>query len=155
MVGQQIWTDFDPPDWLAGGGLLNRTGKLVAVHGQHSGFGGTISNQLINVWSFIGRLRAGEIWGRWGRGSGPVTGMTLMTSPDGVTIRSLAAGVSAAAAGLQPGDAILRIDGKPVQVLDDAVQAVAEKDPGATISVEFRRAGNTATATVVLSPRTP
>jgi S1-C subfamily serine protease len=40
-------------------------------------------------------------------------------------------------------------------VLDDVTQAVAEKDPGAAISVEFRRGGSVGTVNVGLSPRTP
>lgn len=155
LVGPQVWTDFDPPEWTAGGGLLNRSGKLVGVHVRHSGFGGTICSQLANAWSFVGRLRNSEVWGRWARGSAPVTGATLMTSPDGLKIRALASGASAASAGLQVGDVIVRIDGKPVQVLDDVTQAVAEQDPGAAISVEFRRAGGGGTANLALSPRTP
>lgn len=155
LVGPQVWTDFDPPEWTAGGGLLNRYGKLVGVHVQHSGFGGTISSQLANAWSFVGRLRNGEVWGRWARGSAPVTGATLMTSPGGLKIRSLANGASAASAGLQVGDVIVRIDGKIMHVLDDVSQTLAEKDPGAAISVEFRRADGGGTVNVALSPRMP
>ncbi len=155
LVGQQLWTDFDPPEWTAGGGLLNRAGKLVGVHAQRSGFGGAVSSQLANASSFVGRLKNGEVWGRWLRGSSPVTGAALMTSPGGLEIRAVAGGSPAAGAGLQPGDVVVRIDGKPIQVLEDASQAVAEKDPGAAISVEFRRAGSGGTVNVGLSPRTP
>lgn len=155
LVGQQLWTDFDPPAWTTGGGLLNRYGKLVGVHAQRSGFGGAIYSQLANAWSLIGRLKNGEVWGRWLRGSSPVTGAELMTAPDGVRVRAAAGGTPAASAGLQPGDIIVRIDGKPIQVLDDASQAVAEKDPGAAVSVEFRRAGTGGTVNLGLSPRTP
>jgi len=155
LVGPQLWSDVDPPEWKAGGGLLNRSGKLVGVHSQRSGFGGAVYSQLANVSSFLGRLRNGEVWGRWLRGSAPVTGATLMTSPEGLKIRAVAAGSPAAGAGLQPSDIVVRIDGKPVQVPDDVTQAAAEKDPGAAVSVEFRRAGNVGTVNVGLAPRTP
>lgn len=78
-----------------------------------------------------------------------------MTSPEGLKIRAVAASSPAAGAGLQPGDIVVRIDGKPVQVPDDVTQAAAEKDPGAAVSVEFRRAGSAGTVNVGLSPRTP
>jgi serine protease Do len=155
MTGQQLWTDFDPPDWTAGGGLLNRWGKLVGVHAGRSSFGGAVYGQLANAQSFLGRLKNGEVWGRWLRGSSPVTGAALTTSPDGLKILSLTSGSSAAQAGLQPGDVVVRIDGKPSQVPDDLYQAVAEKDPGAALSVEFRRNGNAGTVNVALPPRTP
>jgi S1-C subfamily serine protease len=155
MIGQQLWTDFDPPDWIAGGGLLNRSGKLVGVHAGRSSFGGAVYGQLTNAQSFLGRLKNGEVWGRWLRGSSPVTGAALTTSPDGLKILSLASGSSAAQAGLQLGDVVVRIDGKPSQVPDDLYQALAEKDPGAALSVEFRRSANAGTVNVALSPRTP
>ena len=69
LVGQQLWTDFDPPDWTAGGGLLNRYGKLVGVHAQRSGFGGAVYSQLTNASEFrrplekrrsLGPLAAGQ-----------------------------------------------------------------------------------------------
>ncbi len=155
LVGPQLWTDVDPPEWTAGGGLLNRSGELVGVQTQRSGFGGAVFSQLANAWGFVGRLRNGEVWGRWLRGSAPVTGATLTTSPAGLKIRAVAAGSPAAGAGLQPGDLVVRIDGKPVHVLGDVAQAVAEKDAGAAISVEFRRGGSVGTVNVGLSPRTP
>lgn len=155
MIGQPLWTDFDPPDWIAGGGLLNRYGKLVGVHAGRSSFGGAVYGQLTNAPSFLGRLKNGEVWGRWLRGSSPVTGADLTTSPEGLKIVSLASGSSAAQAGLQPGDVVVRMDGKPSQVPDDLYQAVAEKDPGGALSVEFRRSGNSGTVNVALSPRTP
>jgi len=154
-VGLQVWTDAEPPEGLAGGGLLNRKGKLVGVHAQRSNFGGAVYSQLANAWSFVGRLRNGEVWGRWLRGSAPATGATLMTSSEGLQIRAVVAGSPAAAAGLQPGDAVVRVDGKPVQTLEDAAQAVAEKDPGATVGVEYHRNGSGGTANVGLSPRVP
>ena len=155
MVGQQLWTDFDPPEWTAGCGLLNRWGKLVGVQAGRSSFGGAVYGQLINAQSILGRLKNGEVWGRWLRGSSPVTGAVLTSSPDGLKVLSLAGNSSAAQAGLQPGDIVVRIDGKPSQVSDDQYQAVAEKDAGGALSIEFRRGGNTGTVNVPLSPRTP
>ncbi len=155
VVGQQVWTDFDPPDWTAGGGLLNRWGKLVGVHAGRSRFGGAVFGQLTNAQSFLGRLKNGEVWGRWLRGSSPVTGAVLTATPDGLKVLSLSDNSSAAKAGLQPGDIVVRIGGKPSQVPDDWYQAGAEKDAGAALSVEFRRNGTTATVPVALSPLTP
>jgi S1-C subfamily serine protease len=155
IVGQQLWTDFDPPDGTAGGGLLNRWGKLVGVHAGRSRFGGAVYGQLTNAQSFLGRLKNGEVWGRWLRGSSPVTGAVLTSSPDGLKILSLADKSPAAQAGLQPGDIVVRIDGKPSQVPDDLYQAVAEKDSGAALPIEFRRSGNAGTVNVPLSPRIP
>jgi len=155
LVGQQCWTDFDPAAWTAGGGLLNRYGKLVGVHAARSRFGGAIYGPLANVQAFLGRLKNGEAWGRWPRGSTPETGLELTSSAAGLQVQSLVPNSSAVQAGLQPGDILVRIDGKPVQVPDDLYQAVAEKEPSAAVSIEFRRSGSTGTVNVALSPRTP
>jgi S1-C subfamily serine protease len=38
---------------------------------------------------------------------------------------------------------------------DDLYQAIAEKDPGATIRIEFRRGSGGGTINIGLSPHTP
>jgi S1-C subfamily serine protease len=155
LVGAQLWTDVASPNGLPGTGLTNRWGKLVGVHAGRSNFGGALYGVLINAQAFVGRLRNGEVWGRWLRAASPATGLTLTTSSDGLKIHAVAADSPAASSGLQPGDIIVRIDGKPAQVPDDLVQAVAEKNPGATISIEFRRAPGGGTVNVGLSPPRP
>jgi S1-C subfamily serine protease len=67
----------------------------------------------------------------------------------------VAPGSSAAGQGLQPADLITRVDGRPVLMSDDVWQAQAEKDPGATVDLEYRRGTQTSTARIYLAPRLP
>jgi len=155
LVGVQLWTDEASPGGLPGSGLLNRWGKLVGIHAGRSSFGGVIYGVLPNAQNLLGRLRSDEVWGRWLRAATPATGIVLATSPDGLKVHAVAAGSTAASSDLQAGDIITQIDGKPAQMPDDLYQAIAEKDPGATIRIEFRRGSGGGTINIGLSPHTP
>jgi serine protease Do len=155
VVGSNVWTDFDPADWSAGGVLLNRYGRLVAVHTHRSRFGGAIHSLLASARPTIDRMRNGEFWGRWSAETTPASGLTLRTTGQGCQATAVAPGSSAAGQGLQPADLITRVDGRPVLMSDDVWQAQAEKDPGATVDLEYRRGTQTSTARIYLAPRLP
>jgi S1-C subfamily serine protease len=62
-------------------------------------------------------------------------------SMQGVLIRQVAAGSPAEDAGLSSGDAIAAVDGEPVQGPQDLVDAVAEREPGATLTLTVYQGG--------------
>lgn len=57
----------------------------------------------------------------------------------GVVVRRVEAGSSAESAGIEPGDAILEVDGEPIDSLSDLRVTVARKEPGATVDVVVAR----------------
>lgn len=69
----------------------------------------------------------------------------------GVRITSVDASGPAAAAGLRAGDVVTRIDSHPVEQPHDLIAMVRRYDPGKTVTIVYRRGGNTQTATVVLA----
>ena len=64
-----VWTDFEPEEWLAGGPLLDQSGRLVAVQVSRSQFGGINCTRLQEAWNHLGRMRTGEVFGTWPAGS--------------------------------------------------------------------------------------
>jgi hypothetical protein len=154
-VGTTVWTDFDPSDWSAGGVLLNRYGRLMAVHTHRSRFGGAVHSLLASARPMIDRMRNGEFWGRWSSETAPALGLALRTTAQGCQVAEVTPGSSAAGQGLQPADVVTRADGRPVLMADDVWQAIAEKDPGATVDLEYRRGAQTSTARIYLAPKLP
>jgi putative serine protease PepD len=74
----------------------------------------------------------------------------------GARVQEITDGSPAHEAGLRAGsegDVIVSIDGESVSGPDDVVAAVAAKQPGETIEVEYLRDGERETASVKLSER--
>ncbi|MCZ7527427.1 MAG: S1C family serine protease [Acidimicrobiia bacterium] len=69
---------------------------------------------------------------------------------DGAEVRSVARGGPAAAAGLAPGDVVLRVGGDAVTSTADLLVAVRARRPGDVVPVTFRRDGTEAVTTAVL-----
>jgi S1-C subfamily serine protease len=82
-------------------------------------------------------------------------GVMLDGSPDtgadtaGARVRSVMPGSPAAAAGLQQGDVISKVNGTAVDGARKLMQLAHGIQPGDTVRVEYRRAGQTKTATLV------
>jgi putative serine protease PepD len=72
---------------------------------------------------------------------------------DGLYIQSVTPGGSAAAAGLQPGDVVTKIDGKQADRTDVLNTLLLTKKAGDTVSVTYVRDAKTTTVTATLVPR--
>ena len=71
--------------------------------------------------------------------------------PEGLYVQAVTPGGPAAAAGLRPGDVITKIDGEPATSNIQLQELTLTKNPGDTVSIEYSRAGQSATATVTLA----
>jgi putative serine protease PepD len=69
----------------------------------------------------------------------------------GVRLDTIEPGGPAAAAGLQVGDVVLKIDGKPLEEPADLIALVRKYAPGAVVTVEYRRGSASQTASVTLA----
>jgi membrane-associated protease RseP (regulator of RpoE activity) len=67
-------------------------------------------------------------------------------------VMSVQADSPAAAAGLEAGDAIIKLDGAAVESKDDLIAALAELSPGDDISLQVQRGDETLTIEVTLAP---
>jgi serine protease Do len=64
-----------------------------------------------------------------------------LEKPRGALVNSVEAGSPAAKAGLQTGDVILAVDGKPVESSADLPRVVGETKPGGTLALQVWRKG--------------
>ncbi|WFE26526.1 trypsin-like peptidase domain-containing protein [Solwaraspora sp. WMMD791] len=69
----------------------------------------------------------------------------------GVRLSDVVDGGPAAAAGLQAGDVVLRIDGRPLDQATDLIALVRKYPPGAVVAVDYRRGTENRSASVTLA----
>jgi S1-C subfamily serine protease len=85
------------------------------------------------------------------RTSGPGTGLGLVGGEDaGVVVSTVAPGGPCAAAGLEPSDVILAVDGQPVERMPDLVRWLRARSPGDVAELTVRRAGADTSVRVTL-----
>lgn len=153
LLPDSLWTDFDLADAAGGGPLLNAAAKLVAVHTRRSSFGGFLYSRLAPLPALLPRLKNGEVWGAWQLGTGPLVGVVITTTAEGCKVIEVMPDQSAGRVGIQVGDYFRKVNGRPVLMLDDVYQALADKDPGQEVDVEYTRGAETRQARLQLSPR--
>ncbi len=149
----------------SGGPLVNLRGELVGINtailsrsGTSAGIGFAIPVSLARpvMESIIenGSVRRGFV----GAAVGDVNADTIkefdLKANTGALISSVVDGQPAAKAGLQPGDVVVKIDGKPITSGAQMKNMVASKAPGASVNMEVNRGGQMLNITVKLEERT-
>nr|WP_315851228.1 trypsin-like peptidase domain-containing protein [Adhaeretor mobilis] len=137
----------------SGGPLFNMRGELVGIH---SSIGPRVTHNFHvattgfeNSWD---RLLAGEVWG--GHLSDemlanrPVIGVSGRTIQGRCVVVKSIAGLPAAKAGIEDGDVITAIDGKPIDTFEELSRIVFFQDPGATVKITYERNGVNRTVSV-------
>ena len=159
-----IQTDATINPGNSGGALVDTEGRLVGVNtliysqsGGSEGIGfAAPSNIVRNVFSQIrqyGRVRRGEI------GVNPQTITPLLaeamglTFDAGVVLADVMPGSPAAQAGLEPGDVVLTLDGKPMENGRQFRINVYTRGIGEPVAIAVRRGERTLTARVPVAER--
>jgi S1-C subfamily serine protease len=152
-----LWTDCDLPDWSAGGVLVHPDGQIVGLHTRRSNFGGFVYARMVRgeLDPYLQRMRNGEVWGAWPPGDRPDLGLNASVVPQGLKIDEIVPGQPAANAGLLPGDVLTRLEDHPLATPEDLSAQLAERDPGATLTLEYLRGDKPLKTTVILASRMP
>jgi Do/DeqQ family serine protease len=152
-VSSYIQTDAAINPGNSGGALVNMDGDLIGVNsmiltrsGGSQGVGfavpGPVVRQVVET-----ALGGGKVVARpWLGVSGqPVTGEIAkslgLDRPEGVLLAGVYPGSAAARAGLQQGDAILQVDGQPVNDEGSLNYRVGTHKPGDTVTLSYQRGG--------------
>ena len=156
-----IQTDVAINPGNSGGPLINMRGEVVGINSQiysrSGGFMGTsFSIPMDEAVRVVEQLRSqGRVSrGRIGVGIAPVSKELAeslgLPKAQGALVTSVEAGAPADKAGVEPGDIILRFNGKPIEKSIDLPRIVGEIKPGtkATVTVQRRGANKELNVTV-------
>jgi Do/DeqQ family serine protease len=161
-VSSYIQTDAAINPGNSGGALVDMDGDLIGVNsmiltrsGGSQGVGfavpGPVVRQVVDT-----ALGGGKVVARpWLGVSGqPVTGDIAkslgLDRPEGVLLAGVYPGSAAARAGLQQGDAVLQVDGQPVNDEGSLNYRIGTRRPGDTVTLIYQRGGGPRTAKVTV-----
>jgi S1-C subfamily serine protease len=146
-IDSVIQTDAPINPGNSGGPLLDETGRVMGVNSQIATAGGSQGNVGIGfavpsntVREVVPRLKAGDKIARPWLGV-ETSDPTDPAAPPGAEVQSVTSGGPADAAGVQPGDVIIEIDGQQVSDSSDVSRLINGKNPGDHVDLHVDRAG--------------
>ncbi|MBA3263234.1 MAG: trypsin-like peptidase domain-containing protein [Thermoleophilaceae bacterium] len=176
-ISDVIQTDASINPGNSGGPLLDAQGKVIGINSQIATGGGQgsvgigFAVPIDTAKQELPKLRAGKEIKRayLGVSMADVTAQVAkqldLPVDEGALVQTVTKGSPAAKAGLHAGeggqagqlakggDVILAVDGERVASAGDVVDAVASKQPGDTVELEYYRGQDKRTATVTLGER--
>jgi S1-C subfamily serine protease len=171
-ISDVIQTDASINPGNSGGPLLDARGRVIGINSQIATGGGQgsvgigFAVPIDTAKQELPKLREGKEIKRayLGVTMGDVTDQIAkaldLPVESGALVTSVTPGTPAAKAGLRAGaasgkggDVIVAVDGEQVTGADDVVSAVAEKQPGDSITIEYYRGKDKRTTTVKLGER--
>ena len=146
-IDSVIQTDAPINPGNSGGPLLDETGRVMGVNSQIATAGGSQGNVGIGfavpsntVREVIPRLKSGDKIARPWLGV-ETSDPTDPAAPAGAEVQNVTGGGPADAAGIQPGDVIIEIDGQQVADSSDVSRLINGKKPGDHVDLRIDRAG--------------
>jgi serine protease Do len=144
----------------SGGALVNVLGELIGINTAIVGGANTIGfaipiDRARRVVDEL--LHYGEVKSVWLGLRGTTVGLgnaRPQSRGQGLRVRSVYPNSPAARAGLEPGDIVVSIDGRPIEGREDFDTALASTGTGRTLTLGFRREGQDRTVRLT-TERTP
>jgi putative serine protease PepD len=151
-ITDSIQTDAAINHGNSGGPLLDLSGKVIGVNAQiesnsggNDGVGFAIPSNTVK--SIVSQLISS------GNVEHAYLGVGIENASGGVRLTNVRSGTPAEDAGLEVGDVITAIDGKPVDDASELSSAIDAKRPNETVELTYTRDGETKSATVTLAER--
>ena len=145
-----IQTDVAVNPGNSGGPLFNMRGEVVGINSQiYSRTGGfmglsfaipiDVANDIAKQLRTTGKVTRGRIGVVIQSISKELADGFGLPRPQGALVNSVEKGGPAEKAGVEPGDVILRFDGKPVNTSEDLPRIVGATRPGAKVAMQIWR----------------
>ena len=160
-----IQTDAAINPGNSGGPLVDMAGQVVgmntAIYTQSMGSQGVgfamPANTIASVYNMLigpdHKVTRGSIGIQFQSAQSSAVSRMYGFSNGGVLVGAVTPGGGAAKAGIQPGDAITSIDGRPIKDGDDLVADISARKVGSSVKVGYLRGGKQDSATVVIGDR--
>ncbi|HNT39814.1 MAG TPA: DegQ family serine endoprotease [Rubrivivax sp.] len=156
-----IQTDVAINPGNSGGPLINLRGEVVGINSQiysrSGGFMGiSFAIPIDEAMRVSDQLRATGrvVRGRIGVQIGPVTKEVAeaigLGQPAGALVQAVEPGQAAEKGGVEAGDIIVKVDGKPVEKSSDLPRIIGNTKPGARITLQVFRRGGTRDLTLTV-----
>jgi S1-C subfamily serine protease len=139
-------TDATTGSTGAGGALIDDNGSVVGIVLARIGASGT--TYAVPIEEAVAIAEELDEHGTVAHGSTEFDGVD---GPQGPTVMSVVPGGAAARAGVQPGDVVISIDGRPVESIRDVTAIVRSDTPGNTLTFELRRGKTSLRAAIELT----
>ncbi len=160
-----IQTDAAINPGNSGGPLIDMAGQVIgmntAIYTQSMGSQGVgfamPSNVIVDVYNMLigpeHKVVRGSIGISFQGAEPPAVAREYGFANGGVLVNSVTPGKGAAKAGIQPGDVILSVDGKPIKDGDQLVGDISARKVGSTVQLGYKRDGQEHTANVLIGDR--
>ena len=160
-----IQTDAAINPGNSGGPLIDMAGQVIgmntAIYTQSMGSQGVgfamPSNVIVDVYNMLigpaHKVVRGSIGISFQGAESSAVSRVYGFANGGVLVNSVTPGKGAAKAGIQPGDVILSVDGKPIKDGDQLVADISARKVGSTVQLGYKRDGQEHTATVLIGDR--
>lgn len=157
-----IQTDAAVNPGNSGGALVNTRGELIGINtlissqtGSYVGYSfavpSNIARKIIEDIMEFGNVQRGVLGVRGGELNSTVSEELGITETQGFYVNSVVENSGAAKAGIETGDIITTIDGKPVRSFSELNAAIVTKRPNDIVQVGINRDGDKITLPVKLS----
>jgi putative serine protease PepD len=166
VVTNAIQTDAAINPGNSGGALVDAHGRVIGINSSIASLGSSDGGQAgsIGLGFAIPINEAKDVANQLiSKGSVAHSWLGVQLSDDTVTlngaqrdaavIAEITSGAPAAKAGLQQGDAVIAVDGEPVNGADSLVAQIRERAPGTTVKLTVVRSGQTKVLSVELGTR--
>jgi putative serine protease PepD len=164
VLADAIQTDASINPGNSGGALVDCDGRLVGVNSAIAtvpGANGVAGGGSVGIGFAIPEtvaipiaeqiIKTGNVtYPTFGIGVTPIQPGAQGSEQTGLYVQSVTPGGPAAQAGIQEGDIITKVDGKPVASIDDLTAIQLTSKPGDTVEVTYDRDGETQRTTVTL-----
>ncbi|MGN7799852.1 S1C family serine protease [Leifsonia sp. 22587] len=164
VLADAIQTDASINPGNSGGALVDCEGRLVGVNSAIAtvpGANGVAGGGSVGIGFAIPEavaipiaqqiIETGKVvYPTFGIGVAPIQAGQQGNEQTGLYVQSVTPGGPADQAGIQPGDIITRVDGKPVGSIDDLTAIQLTHQPGDQVKVTYERDGKSTTTEVTL-----
>jgi putative serine protease PepD len=148
-----IQTDASINPGNSGGPLVDAAGRVIGVNSAILSFAASRNIGLGFAVPINQAATIADLLIKNGKATYPVIGANVQDAQSGVELTVVDAQGPAAKAGLRARDVITKIDGKPVETMEELIVSVRTRRPGEVVVLDYARGSTPGQARVTLGSK--